>query len=106
MPAPIPGPTGSVLGHLIERRFLQIIGAYIAGSWLFLEAADQLEGRGLIPLPSYSLALTTAIFGFLATNILAWYHGQKGRQNMTGLEKALLALMVLGWVVACGAVIL
>ena len=106
VPAPIPGPTGIVIGHLIERRFLQIIGAYIAGSWLFLEAADQLEGRGLIPQPSYSLALTTAIFGFLATNILAWYHGQKGRQNMTGLEKALLALMVLGWVVACGAVFL
>ena len=101
MPDTVPESAGNFLSLLMERRFLQIIGAYIAGGWLFIEATDQLEDRGYLPEPAYDLALNTALFGFLAANILAWYHGRKGRQGMTRMEKALLALVAVGWVVGC-----
>jgi serine/threonine protein kinase len=102
---PIPGPVGRLLAALIRRRFLQIIGAYIAGSWILLEATDQMEGRALLPELAYPLALTTVVFGFIGANVLAWHHGQKGKQDMTRTERVLLGLVGVGWVVACAFVL-
>lgn len=97
----LPARAGRLLSPLIERRFFQIIGAYVAGGWVFIEATDQLESRGYLPEPAYQIALATGLFGFLATNVLAWYHGRKGRQRMPGLEKAILGMLVVGWISSC-----
>jgi len=97
----VPTPVGRFFELLMERRFLPIIGAYLAGSWVFIEATDQLENRGYVPEPAYQIALTTGLFGFLATNVLAWFHGPRGRQRMTGLEAVILGALVVAWILAC-----
>ncbi len=96
----------TLLSRLVERRFLQIIGGYIAGGFLALEAVSQLEGYGYVPAWAYPLALTTVVFGFFAANILAWYHGKKGNQTMPPRERWLLGLVGLGWILACALVAL
>ena len=96
----VPAPANTFLSLLMEKRFLQIIGGYVAGGFLFLEAVDQLESRGYLAAPAYPLALATAISGFVAANILAWYHGQKGKQEMVPQEKWMLGMVAVGWVAA------
>ncbi|MFC1661484.1 serine/threonine-protein kinase, partial [Gemmatimonadota bacterium] len=97
----IPGSAGAFFSALMERRFFQIIGGYIAGSWIALEAVSLGEGRGYFSSSVFNFTLTTAIFGFLAVNILAWFHGKKGRQTWPRSERWMLGGVVVGWVVAC-----
>jgi serine/threonine protein kinase len=104
-PSSIPRPAANLLSLLMERRFLQILGVFLLGGWFLIEFTDQLERRGILPEPANALAWNTAAFGFIATNILAWYHGSPGKHEMTGLEKVLLALVGLGWVVGCVVVV-
>ncbi len=77
--------------RLRERKLVQWALAYLAGAWLLLQVFGELRdnfgwsplyGRGLI-------VLLTA--GFLAALVLAWYHGEKGHQRITGVELFLLA---------------
>ncbi len=105
-PAIIPRPAETFFSSLMEKRFLQIIGGYVAGGFLFLEAVEQFIGRGYLSDETYPLALTTAGFGFLAANILAWFHGRRGRQEMPAVEKWLLWVVVVGWIVVMGWVAL
>jgi hypothetical protein len=95
----IPRPAGTFFSALMERRFFQIIGGYVAGGFLFLELVDQLVGHGYLHEIAYAIALRTGLFGFFAVNILAWFHGERGRQKMPRMEKGLLAGVVVGWVV-------
>jgi TolB-like protein len=86
--------------ELKERRFAQFLTAYGAGSWIVLEAIDQLIGNEVLPTLLYPIALTLAIAGLPAVVIVSWFHGAKGQQESSGLERVLLGLVA---VVALGA---
>ncbi len=87
----------NILKLLLKKRIPQLLGTYIAGGWIALEAAWGWEVRGgpewLDPVVSNSLP-----FGFLATSIIGWFHGEKGRQKMPSVEKWLLWTLAVGWV--------
>jgi serine/threonine protein kinase len=98
---PIPGPAGTLFSKLMERRFFQIIGGYIAGSWIAMEVVIEIVGDEYRSSPFFRFVLTTAVFGFFAVNILAWFHGKKGRQSWPKSEKWMLGVVAVLWVVVC-----
>ena len=79
------------LHRLKERHLVQWSLAYLGGAWLLLSVLDVLADPWGIPagiLRSVTLILG---LGLLATWVLAWYHGEKGRQRVSGPELLLLA---------------
>jgi serine/threonine protein kinase/DNA-binding SARP family transcriptional activator len=85
---------------LFSKRLPQILGAYVAGSWIAVELVSEFETRGHLPTKAFWLTNVTVVFGFLAVSILGWFHGAKGRQEMPRAEKGLLGIVAVGWVVA------
>ena len=82
---------------ILKKRLPQMLGAYIAGAWLSVEAAMAFNGwrptAWLIPL-----VVTSLPFGFVAVSILGWFHGERGRQSVPTVEKWLLWTLLVGWV--------
>jgi tetratricopeptide (TPR) repeat protein len=72
--------------RLRERKLVQWTLAYLAGAFVVLQALDPIaEAWGLSPFLLQSVQVLLAV-GFLITLVLAWYHGEKGRQRVTGPE--------------------
>ncbi|MEO0576009.1 MAG: hypothetical protein AAF004_11135 [Pseudomonadota bacterium] len=88
-----------LLTHLRDRKMAQWAIAYAAGAWLVLQVIDTVGSRwGMTDLMSRLLDVALLI-GFAATLVVAWYHGEKGRQRVGGMELLLLgALLLLGGV--------
>jgi len=80
-----------VIQGLKERKLIQWALAYGAGAWLVLQILDVtaepwgLSG-GVIRTAQASLAV-----GFIITLVLAWYHGERGRQRVSGPELLIIA---------------
>lgn len=83
----------SLLIRLKERKLGQWGLAYLTGAWAFLEAigfvADTFNWPGLF----LQIITVLAIIGFFVTLVIAWYHGEKGRQRVSGAELVILALL-------------
>ncbi|MFW6084996.1 MAG: hypothetical protein ACODAA_07275, partial [Gemmatimonadota bacterium] len=67
--------------ELKRRKIVQWALAYLAGAWVVLQLVDILGGQfgwstGLVRGISVLLAV-----GFFVTLVLAWYHGEQGRQR-------------------------
>jgi adenylate cyclase len=84
----------SLLERLKERKLFQWSLAYLAGAWLVLQLVEVLG-----QIFQWSLALqqgitVTLAIGFLLTLVLAWYHGEKGRQRVSGPELLMIAALM------------
>jgi TolB-like protein/Flp pilus assembly protein TadD len=84
----------SLLERLRERKLFQWALAYLAGAWLVLQLVEVLG-----QIFQWSLALQQGItvllaIGFLVTLVLAWYHGEKGRQRASGAELLMIAVLL------------
>lgn len=94
-------PDESFLRRLLtqfrSRKIVQWAIAYGAGAWLLLQVFDTIGPRwGLTELMSRTLDVVL-IVGFAATLVFAWYHGEQGRQRVSGVELLILgALLFLG----------
>ncbi len=92
MNAPAGEPT--LLQRLRERKLVQWAVAYLAGAWVVLQALDLVGQQfGWPPGLLRGVTLTLAI-GFLIALVLAWYHGERGLQRVTGVELMILALLL------------
>ena len=77
--------------ELKRRKIVQWALAYLAGAWLFVEVTDHLaDVWGLPEVLIQGLHVAVAV-GFVVTLVLAWYHGEKGRQRVSGPELLILA---------------
>jgi TolB-like protein/Flp pilus assembly protein TadD len=84
------------LQRLKERKFVQWALAYLAAAFVVFQLLDALaEPLGLSPHVQRSI-LVVVVAGFFITLILAWYHGEKGRQRVSGPE-----LLILTGLIAC-----
>jgi hypothetical protein len=72
--------------RLKERKLVQWAFAYLAGSWVLFEVADAIGGRLGWPDVLYQGLLVLLALGFFVVLVLAWYHGEKGRQRVSGPE--------------------
>jgi TolB-like protein len=83
-----------VFKQLKERRIVKILVAYLAAGWIGLEATSQLTTHGIVPAATYQLALIWFVCGIPVALIVGWYHGEKGKQQATRLEVALLLVVL------------
>ncbi|MDH3224240.1 MAG: serine/threonine protein kinase [Gemmatimonadota bacterium] len=94
-PATLPdhGET-NLWNKLRQRRFVQVLVAYTVGGWIILQVVDQLGQNGVIPPTWYRGSLVLFVVCYAAAGVVAWFHGEKGRQEFGKLEIALLAAIV------------
>jgi TolB-like protein/Flp pilus assembly protein TadD len=88
----IPGP--SFIDRLKKRKIFQWAVAYLAGAWAVLEVVGYVGDQFGWPVLLGQILIVLAGFGFLVLLVLAWYHGEKGRQRMSGAEVLVLALLL------------
>ncbi|MGD2217922.1 MAG: tetratricopeptide repeat protein [Gemmatimonadales bacterium] len=83
-----------LLQRLRERKLFQWALAYLAGAWVLFQGIEVMaEPWGLSPNFQRTIHLLVAI-GFLVTLVLAWYHGEQGRQRVSGAELLIIALLL------------
>jgi TolB-like protein len=88
-----------LLQRLKDRKIVQWSIAYLAGSWVLIEATSVLAEPFGLAVDPITRALTVFLaWGFLGALVIAWFHAEKGRQSVTVLELALLALIGAGGV--------
>ncbi|UCC84276.1 MAG: tetratricopeptide repeat protein [Gemmatimonadota bacterium] len=92
----------SLLQRLKERKLFQWSLAYLAGAWLIFQGIEVLAEPWNLSVGFQRVLHVLLGVGFLVTLVLAWYHGEKGRQRATGIELMILAgiLVVAGAAVA------
>ncbi|MFC1791572.1 adenylate/guanylate cyclase domain-containing protein, partial [Gemmatimonadota bacterium] len=103
LPQPPVGAGEAFLQRVKERALLQWALVYLAGAWVVLQvvgfASERLLWPALIP---QGLALL-AFVGFFVTLVVAWFHGERGRQRVRKTEVFILATLL---AVAVGALTL
>ena len=87
-------PSPSLFQRLKERKLVQWAVAYFAGAWVVLQALDALETPLGLTAAIQRAILALLIVGFFITLILAWYHGEKGRQRVSGPELLMVAALL------------
>jgi serine/threonine-protein kinase len=83
----------SLLTRLKERKLVQWALAYLAGAWVLLEATGFVSDRFAWPEVIVRALTILAGVGFFVVLVLAWYHGEKGRQRVSGPELLMLAAL-------------
>jgi TolB-like protein len=89
----------STLDRFKERKIAQWAIVYSAAAWLLLQVLEVVAGPWHIPDGVVRLIQSVLALGFLITLVLAWYHGERGRQRISGVE-----LMILAALLAIGAI--
>jgi TolB-like protein len=83
------------LQRLKERKLVQWAIAYVAAAFAFLQGLDIVSQRFGWPDAAERALIVALAIGFFVTLVLAWYHGERGRQRVTGVELLILALLLL-----------
>ena len=89
-------PESSLVERLKERKFVQWALAYLAGAFVVFQLLDALaEPLGLTPTVQ-RIILVVVAFGFLISLVIAWYHGEKGQQRVSGPELLMVTGLLAG----------
>ena len=83
----------STFKELKERRLVQIVASYAVAGWVVLSIFGEVIDRGVLPEILYRILLVLYFGGMVAATINGWFHGEKGHQNVTKTEVALLSLV-------------
>lgn len=86
------------LQELIRRRVPQIVLIALGVGWGLMTLMDQLVDRDVLAGVFYRLTLPFAACGVAAAAVIAWYHGERGKQRAPLLEYTLLAIIAVIWV--------
>lgn len=90
-----------LLQRLRERKLFQWALAYLAGAWIVFQGIEVMaEPWNLSAGFQRTVHLLVAV-GFLVTLVLAWYHGDQGRQRVSGTE-----LLIIGVLLVAGALLI
>ena len=91
-------PPFRLLSELNKRRFPQIVLGFGGTAWLATEVADRMIDSDLLPQSSSELLLAFLIVGLPGAMVVAWFHGEKGPQDMPRIEAWILGALALVWV--------
>lgn len=87
-------PESSRLERLKERKLVQWAVAYLAGAFVVFQGVEVMaEPWTISPALQRAIHLLLLI-GLCVTLVLAWYHGEKGRQRVSGPELLMIALLL------------
>src|SRR5450755_2449108 len=83
-----------LLQRLKERKLVQWSVAYVAAAFALLQGIDVVAQQFAWP-DGVRRGITLAlVVGFFVTLVLAWYHGERGAQRVTGTELLILGLLL------------
>lgn len=82
------------LEKLRERKLVQWALAYLAGAFVVFQLLDALAEPLALSATVQRVILALTAVGFFITLILAWYHGEKGRQRVSGPELLMVASLL------------
>lgn len=85
-----------LLQRLRERKLFRWVAAYLAGAWVLFEVSDAVGGRLGWPDAFYQALLAALIVGFFVALVLAWFHGERGRQKVGATEALFLGALLVG----------
>jgi TolB-like protein len=80
--------------RLRERKLVQWALAYVAAAFALIQVLDIVAQRFGWPEYSVRFIIIALTIGFFVTLVLAWYHGERGAQHVTGTELLILALLL------------
>jgi TolB-like protein len=89
------------LQRLKERKLVQWALAYIAAAFALIQVTDVVAQQFGWPDAVRRGTTIALAIGFFVTLVLAWYHGERGAQRVSGPELLILALLL-----AIGGVVL
>lgn len=72
------------LQRLKQRKLVQWAAAYAAGAWALLQVLDMASNSYGWPTLVMRLGFGVVALGFVFTLLLAWYHGERGEQKISG----------------------
>ncbi len=95
VPRPPVGPGEAFLRNVKERALVPWALIYLAGAWVVLQVV-RFAGERLLwsPLISQGLALL-AFVGFFVTLVVAWFHGERGRQRVKPAEVFIITVLLI-----------
>ena len=83
--------------RLKQRKLVQWAIAYVAAAFALLQGVDIVAQQFGWPEGVRRGITLGLVVGFFVTLVLAWYHGERGAQRVTGTE-----LLIIGVVLALG----
>jgi adenylate cyclase len=89
------GQDGSLWDKLRRRKVVQWGIAYVAAGWGLLQGLDYVGGAFHWPEGLQRFAIVGFIAGLPIALVVAWYHGDRGRQKVSGTEFAILTGLLL-----------
>ena len=78
--------------QLLHRRVPQIVGAYFAGSWIFLEFTTWAVNQYALSPNLTNFGVTSLLLLLPAVAVLAWRHGAPGEDGWTRIDGAVIGL--------------
>ena len=82
------------LQRLKQRKLVQWAVAYVAAAFALLQGVDIIAQRFGWPEQTMRFVIIVLSVGLFVTLVLAWYHGERGAQRVTGTELLILALLL------------
>ncbi len=82
------------LERLKQRKLVQWTLAYLAASFALIQVLDVVAQRFGWPEMTMRIAIVALGVGFCVTVVVAWYHGERGAQRVSGIELLILALLL------------
>jgi TolB-like protein len=82
------------LARLKQRKLVQWTIAYVAFAFALIQVLDVVAESYDWPHSAMHIVFGLLVLAFVVTLVLAWYHGEQGRQRTSGAELLLLALVL------------
>ncbi|MEO7166892.1 MAG: hypothetical protein ABI016_07630, partial [Chthoniobacterales bacterium] len=82
------------LQRLKQRKLVQWAIAYVAAAFALLQGVDIVAQQFGWPEGVRRGITLALVLGLFVTLVLAWYHGERGAQRVTGTELVILALLL------------
>jgi TolB-like protein len=83
----------SFFDDLKQRKIFQWAVAYLAGAWLLMQLIDVLGARWGVSDSAARIMDIVLIVGFFVTLVVAWYHGDQGKQRVSGPELLIITTL-------------
>jgi serine/threonine protein kinase len=82
---------------LMRRRFPQIVLSTLGAGVGLIGLVGTLSQSQRLPEWTLDAAINLTVWALLASMVLAWFHGERGRQDIPTIEKWILAVLAVGW---------
>jgi hypothetical protein len=84
----------NIWSALRRRKVVQWGLVYVAAAWGFLQGLEYVSDAFQWPPQIRQIALLALLIGLPVVLVLAWYHGDRGQQNISTPEFAILTLLL------------